>query len=202
MARRYDLAQYCELVANARRLIPQLSLTSDCIVGFPEESDANFEQTLAVARQVQFSGLHVFRYSQRPNTIAATRPQVPMPVRARRAAQLRELANCLADADRQNRVGSIERVIVESPTEGRGECYHRVQRPELGWAPEPWGSPELRVLPDSCESPVLPESHEPCESPEIREPWLPGQICTVRYTGCVNNKLVAEVVQKQRKWFG
>ncbi|MDR2109130.1 MAG: tRNA (N(6)-L-threonylcarbamoyladenosine(37)-C(2))-methylthiotransferase MtaB [Coriobacteriales bacterium] len=127
MARRYNREQYRELVARARARVPGLALTTDCLVGFPGESEADFAATLALAEQARFSGIHVFRYSRRPNTAAADLPLLPAPTVAKRAEALRNLAERLATADRQQRLGICEEVVMENAEQGRGESYHRVR---------------------------------------------------------------------------
>ena len=93
MGRVYDTAQYAKVVADARAALPELSLGCDLIVGFPGESDEDFAQSLAFCEQMGFSRMHVFRYSRRPGTPAAARPdQVPAEVSAARSEQMLRLA--------------------------------------------------------------------------------------------------------------
>jgi threonylcarbamoyladenosine tRNA methylthiotransferase MtaB len=77
MGRLYRRHDYLELVASLRQRVPNLAITTDVIVGFPDESEADFADTQAVARDAGFSGMHVFRYSPRAGTAA---PRLGLPV--------------------------------------------------------------------------------------------------------------------------
>lgn len=74
MARRTDQTSFRRLVAQARQYIPDLSVTTDVIVGFPGETDAEFETSIAFVEEMEFAKLHVFRYSPREHTAAASMP--------------------------------------------------------------------------------------------------------------------------------
>ncbi len=74
MRRRYSASQYREAVALLRRSIPDVAITTDVIVGFPGETEAEFEETYAFCHEMTFSGVHVFPYSQRSGTVAAKLP--------------------------------------------------------------------------------------------------------------------------------
>ena len=74
MNRHYNRQQYLELVDYARKVMPELVLTSDVIVGFPGETEAEFEETLTLIRQVRYDALFTFIYSPRPGTPAASLP--------------------------------------------------------------------------------------------------------------------------------
>jgi threonylcarbamoyladenosine tRNA methylthiotransferase MtaB len=93
MARRYTTAEFAALVTAARRAIPDLAVTSDVIVGFPGETDADFAESLAFLESLDLARTHVFRYSLRAGTPAAQMPQqVPSAVKAERAQAMRALA--------------------------------------------------------------------------------------------------------------
>ncbi|HES58098.1 MAG TPA: MiaB/RimO family radical SAM methylthiotransferase, partial [Firmicutes bacterium] len=90
MARKTTPQAFAELVAAARERIPEVAITTDVIAGFPGESQAEFEESLAFVRAMNFAGGHVFTYSARPGTAAARMPdQVPHPQRKTRNARLR-----------------------------------------------------------------------------------------------------------------
>ena len=72
MARVYRSADFRRVVATARELLPHVAIGTDLIVGFPGETDADFGESLAFCREMRFSRMHVFRYSRRPGTPAAT----------------------------------------------------------------------------------------------------------------------------------
>jgi threonylcarbamoyladenosine tRNA methylthiotransferase MtaB len=81
MARHTSQAQFSQLLAAARQTIPDLSITTDIIVGFPGETEAEFAESLAFVEAMAFAGLHIFRYSKREGTVAARmRRQIPNPV--------------------------------------------------------------------------------------------------------------------------
>ena len=89
MARKTRRDSFRDLVAEARRMIPNLNVTSDIIVGFPGESDRDFEETIDFVREIGFSRLHAFPYSIRPGTAAATMPDhLPKSVKKERMKRL------------------------------------------------------------------------------------------------------------------
>ena len=94
MARPYDAAAYVALVRRLRARVPSIALSTDVIVGFPGETDEDFEATLSLARACGFAKMHVFPYSMRAGTPAAAREdQVDASVKAARAARLRALSD-------------------------------------------------------------------------------------------------------------
>ena len=130
MDRRYDAPYFAELVARLRTAIPALSLTTDAIVGFPGETEAQFEETCALCRTAAFSKIHVFPYSRREGTPAAARPGQVLPeVKNDRARRLRTLSDELRAEDFARRVGSVEGVLVEGKGFGMTESYHKVPVP-------------------------------------------------------------------------
>ncbi|HAA58783.1 MAG TPA: tRNA (N(6)-L-threonylcarbamoyladenosine(37)-C(2))-methylthiotransferase MtaB [Myxococcales bacterium] len=93
MARRTRKSAFRGLVEESRSLIPGLAISSDMIVGFPGETDAEFEETVEFVKEMDFCHMHVFRYSARPGTAAARMPnQVHGNTRAERSAVLQEIA--------------------------------------------------------------------------------------------------------------
>lgn len=114
MGRPYTAAEFEETVARVRELVPNISLSCDVIVGFPGETEDEFAESFALCERVGFSRMHVFRYSARPGTPAATAPdQVAPEVMAERSARLRSLAQRLAHADAERRAGTVERAVLE-----------------------------------------------------------------------------------------
>ena len=91
MNRRYTSAQYLEVVGRIRSARPDIMLSSDFIVGFPEENEADFEETLELVRTVGFGQSYSFKYSARPGTPAAERRQVPSEVAGERLQRLQTL---------------------------------------------------------------------------------------------------------------
>jgi threonylcarbamoyladenosine tRNA methylthiotransferase MtaB len=115
MKRRYRAAGFLERCRRIRAALDQPALTTDVIVGFPGETDADFEDTCRVARAVGFARIHVFSYSPRQGTPAARWPEVvPPAVVAERRARLRALERELAGAYHRSLVGRRLDVLVES----------------------------------------------------------------------------------------
>ena len=130
MGRPYDAEEYRQLVDYLRAMVPEIALTTDIIVGFPGETDEDFEDTCALARHVGFAKIHVFPYSRREGTPAAERSdQVPPGEKAARAVRLRALTDELAAADRAARAGTVELALVETPEIATTESYHEMPVP-------------------------------------------------------------------------
>jgi len=117
MRRTYTRERYLALVAKLRSAIPDLALTTDVIVGFPGESDADFAQTLEVVQEVGYEGAFTFVFSPRSGTDAATmHDQVPEEVKAERIEWLIEVVQELAARRNAERIGRVEQVLVEGPS--------------------------------------------------------------------------------------
>jgi tRNA-2-methylthio-N6-dimethylallyladenosine synthase len=114
MRRTYDPERYLRLVDRLRAAIPDLALGTDLIVGFPGETDADFEETLEVVEEVRFDSAFTFIFSARSGTEAASMPdQVPEDVRHERLERLVELVQHIAAERNAERVGLVEEVLVE-----------------------------------------------------------------------------------------
>lgn len=119
MGRVYDTARFAGVVERARELVPGIALGTDLIVGFPGETDADFDASLAFCERMAFAKMHVFRYSRRPGTPAAKAPgQVDPHVMAERGRRMRDLAARMRREQAQTHVGADELVVVQYP--GRG----------------------------------------------------------------------------------
>ena len=115
MARRYTTAEFAALVEAARSAIPGLAVTTDVIVGFPGETEAEHAQSLDFVQAMGFSRVHVFPYSLRPETLAAKMPgQVPSQIKAGRARAMRAVAAASGLAFRQRFAGQRLEVLWES----------------------------------------------------------------------------------------
>lgn len=102
------------LVKAARCSIPNLRITTDVIVGFPGETDAEFENSLAFVREMEFGGLHVFRYSSRPGTPASRmKDQVSKPIKKERSARLRRLSGSMTERFAERLRGTDSAVLWE-----------------------------------------------------------------------------------------
>jgi threonylcarbamoyladenosine tRNA methylthiotransferase MtaB len=114
MGRGYTVAEYRERVSAAREAIPGLAVTTDVIAGFPGETAEQAAETLRLCEAMAFSKLHVFRYSKRAGTPAATREdQVPAEESSVRASALRDLGARAAAAFAHGRLGETVEVLVE-----------------------------------------------------------------------------------------
>jgi threonylcarbamoyladenosine tRNA methylthiotransferase MtaB len=120
MKRRYSSAGFLERCRRLRQALDQPALTTDVIVGFPGETDADFEATCRVVREVGFVKIHVFPYSRRQGTPAAELPDaVPPPVVAARCDRLAELEQSLAASFMRSLMGRRLDVLVEGPDASR-----------------------------------------------------------------------------------
>jgi threonylcarbamoyladenosine tRNA methylthiotransferase MtaB len=114
MARKTTPLAYARLLAEARQAIPEVAITTDLIVGFPGESQAEYQRSLAFVNQMGFARGHVFTYSERPGTAAARMPDpVPYPERKARNAEMRAVFEGMERAYRQTFVGSQLQVLWE-----------------------------------------------------------------------------------------
>ncbi len=115
MARRTDQVSFRRLVEQARYRVPDLSVTTDIMVGFPGETDEEFDASIAFVREMQFAKLHVFRYSARQATAAATMPgRVAAAAARERSNRMHELGEELARRFRSRFIGRTLPVLWES----------------------------------------------------------------------------------------
>jgi tRNA-2-methylthio-N6-dimethylallyladenosine synthase len=114
MRRTYNRERYLRLVDELRGAIPDLALTTDLIVGFPGEAEADFRETLEVVEEVGFDGAFTFVYSPRAGTeAAAMAEQIPEDVKRERIERLIDVVQRAAAARNAERVGGVEEVLVE-----------------------------------------------------------------------------------------
>jgi tRNA-2-methylthio-N6-dimethylallyladenosine synthase len=118
MHRGYTAERYLQRLAGARAAMPELAVTTDIIVGFPGETDDDFERTLEVTAEAAYDSAYTFVFSPRPGTEAATRSEdfVPAEVTAERFERLRVVVERSALAKHQARIGTLERVLIEGPS--------------------------------------------------------------------------------------
>jgi tRNA-2-methylthio-N6-dimethylallyladenosine synthase len=117
MRRTYTRERYLALVDTMRAAIPDLALGTDIIVGFPGETDADFEQTLELVKEVGFDSAFTFVYSPRHGTDAATMDdQVPHELKIERMERLVEEIQRIATERNTARIGQTEQVLVEGPS--------------------------------------------------------------------------------------
>jgi tRNA-2-methylthio-N6-dimethylallyladenosine synthase len=117
MRRTYTRERYLALVEEMRAAIPDLAFGTDIIVGFPGETEDDFQQTLDVVAEVGYDSAFTFVYSPRAGTEAADMPdQIPHEVKIERMERLVELTQKLAHERNEARIGGVEQVLVEGPS--------------------------------------------------------------------------------------
>jgi tRNA-2-methylthio-N6-dimethylallyladenosine synthase len=187
MRRRYTRDGFRRVVDALRAARPDLALTSDLIVGFPGETDAEFRETLDLVREVGFVDAYSFRYSPRPGTAAAELPgRVPDEVAQERLEELQALLRELTLAAHRARVGERTEVLVTGPSRRGGaqlsgrDPYHRVVNFEADPAAAPPGSlVALRILaatPHSLLGALEPAADGPAVKPRAPRADEGGEI--------------------------
>jgi tRNA-2-methylthio-N6-dimethylallyladenosine synthase len=117
MHRGYTRERYLSIIQKLRQVRPEVGLTTDFIVGFPGETEQDFEQTLSLVREVEFDQAYIFKYSERRDTPAAAMPnQVPEPLREERHQRLLNLVNEIAARKYEGLVGRKLEILVEGPS--------------------------------------------------------------------------------------
>ena len=117
MYRGYTRERFLGLIKKLRRARPDIGITTDIIVGFPGETDDDFEQTLSLAREVEFDNAYLFKYSPRRDTPAAGMPdQVPLKIREERNHRLLETINEIGKRKYDAFVGRRTQILVEGPS--------------------------------------------------------------------------------------
>jgi tRNA-2-methylthio-N6-dimethylallyladenosine synthase len=166
MQRLYNREQYLERIAWMKSARREISLTTDVIVGFPGESDGEFEETLSLLDTVEYDGVFAFKYSPRPNTPALSRDDViPDTEKARRLTVLMDRQREIQKRRNQRHIGQL----VEAMVEGRNE------------AREQWSG-------RTSQNKVLNFSVTPSASPTV------GSYVPVRITGSFPNSLLGQMV--------
>ena len=141
MARRYTIEEYLEKIEALKKVRPDLNLSSDIIVGFPDETEEEFEQTLQAYRQAQFDSSFCFKYSERPNTPAVhLKDNVPDEVKKERLNRLFDLQKEIAYFRNLQNLGKVHRVLFESVGKKEGRLLGHNQYNQVVIAS---GGPEL-----------------------------------------------------------
>jgi tRNA-2-methylthio-N6-dimethylallyladenosine synthase len=130
MHRGYTREKFLGIIQKLRRVKPHIGITTDIIVGFPGETEKDFEETLSLAREVEFDNAFIFKYSQRRDTPAAAMPdQVPQEIREERNHRLLETVNEIGARKYENFIGRQTQILVEGPSKknaarmaGRTRC--------------------------------------------------------------------------------
>lgn len=124
MNRKYTKEQYLELVAKIKENIPGIALTTDIIVGFPGETDGDFEETLDVLEKVRYDMAYTFLYSKRTGTPAAKNPnQVPEEIKKQRFENLIEVQNRISKEINDRLLGAEVEVLVEGLSKSSTKTY-------------------------------------------------------------------------------
>ncbi|MEJ5229507.1 MAG: tRNA (N(6)-L-threonylcarbamoyladenosine(37)-C(2))-methylthiotransferase MtaB [Pseudothermotoga sp.] len=124
MNRKYSVEDAYRLFAKLRELNSDFSISTDIIVGFPGETIGDFRQTLELVSKVQFSKVHIFKYSTRPGTIASKlNYQIPAEEKERRSKELLSVAEESSKKYREQSVGKLRRVLVEQNRSGISSGY-------------------------------------------------------------------------------
>jgi tRNA-2-methylthio-N6-dimethylallyladenosine synthase len=132
MNRKHTAEQYIRLIERIRAARPDLLLSGDFIVGFPEETDADFEDTMSLIREVGYGQAYSFKYSTRPGTPAAEREQVDEDVKNDRLQALQALLRDQQKSVQDAMVGKTVKVLFEKPGRepgqmvGKSEYLHAV----------------------------------------------------------------------------
>jgi tRNA-2-methylthio-N6-dimethylallyladenosine synthase len=177
MRRRYTTREYRQIVEQLRKAKPDIALTTDLIVGFPGETRVEFEETLALVREVAFVDAYSFKYSPRPGTTAAEMDGGLDPTEAQeRLAELQALQHDLTLAAHRARIGERTEVLVEGQS-ARGERqlrgrdpYHRVVNFSVPEAAEP---PPIGTFVQVDLVEATPHSligERPKDRPELKDP--------------------------------
>ncbi len=165
MGRGYTMERYLSVVRSLRKARPDMALSTDLIVGFPSETEQEFEETLQAIDICGFMSSFSFCYSDRPGTRASAMPfKIPRGVQLERLSRLQALQNDRAEAWLRSRVGMVTDVLLESPS-------HRQDGSNLWQGRDPWGD-SVNVL--------LPEGK-----------GLPGQFVDVRILEAKKHSLMA-----------
>ncbi len=126
MNRKHRVADYLAIIARLRAARPDLALSTDLIVGFPGESEGDFEETMALVREIGFASAFSFKYSPRPGTPAAAMPrQVSEDVKGERLARLQAELSAQQSAFNRSQIGKVLPVLVERAGRRPGQMHGR-----------------------------------------------------------------------------
>ena len=124
MHRGYTRERFLGIIQKLRQAKPGIGITTDIIVGFPGETEEDFEQTLSLCREVAFDNAYIFKYSERRDTPAAEMPdQVPQEIREERNHRLLELVNEIAARKYDAFIGQTVQILVEGPSKKNAARY-------------------------------------------------------------------------------
>jgi tRNA-2-methylthio-N6-dimethylallyladenosine synthase len=144
MRRAYTVEQYRDLIGRLREKMPGIALSNDVIVGFPGETEAQFEGTAALLRDLRFDAVHIAAYSPRPGTTAARelKDDVPPAEKKRRVQALETLQEAIAAGINSRLLGQPVEVLVEGKQKGKqkGKWYGRTKTDKIVFfeSPQDW----------------------------------------------------------------
>ena len=121
MNRKHTARSYIEIIERLRAIRPDMAISGDFITGFPGETDADFDATMALVREVRYAQAFSFKYSARPGTPAADREEVPEAVKSERLRVLQTLLTEQQVAFQQAQVGRVFPVLLEKPGRNAGQ---------------------------------------------------------------------------------
>jgi len=131
MNRGYSREEYLDLVTRARKSIPELSITTDIMVGFPGECEEDFSQTVDLVGKVRFDFAYMFMYSKREGTRAAEYQDIPMQVRKRRLRHIIDLQNRITKEQNGLLVGKVVEILIEGRCKrGNYDGYGKTKKNE------------------------------------------------------------------------
>jgi tRNA-2-methylthio-N6-dimethylallyladenosine synthase len=126
MARNYTREQYVALAAKMRKAMPQMTLSTDIIVGFPGETEDDFRETLSMIEELRFDWGFIFKYSGREGTPAAALESFPQEIIEERHQRCLELIERIASQKRSEVVGTVQEVLIEENNLGRTRTNYKV----------------------------------------------------------------------------
>ncbi len=133
MNRKYTKEQYLKLVEKMKNQIPNIALTTDIIVGFPGETEEDFEDTLDVVRKVGFEQVFMFIYSRRVGTVAdKMENQIPEEIKHKRFDKLKELFETQVEENNKKYIGTIQKVLVEGTSKNNENMLRRLVEKKVG----------------------------------------------------------------------
>jgi tRNA-2-methylthio-N6-dimethylallyladenosine synthase len=121
MRRPYTKEGFLEKVEEAKRLIPGVNITTDLIVGYPTETEEDFQETVDLVKRARFGSAFIFKFSPRPGTVAAVKYGDPIPdgVKRQRHQELLELQRRISEEESRKFIGQTVEVLVEGESDGR-----------------------------------------------------------------------------------
>ena len=132
MNRKYTREQYLETIAKIKKAIPDVSLTTDIMMGFPGETDEDVEETLSLMKEVRYENAFMYYYNVREGTPAAKmKNQIPVKIRKERLQKVIDLQLEITASEMEKRKGSVEKVLVESVSrDNKEELLGKTERDE------------------------------------------------------------------------